>query len=160
MPMPKLPRSPWSKAFDDFCRVLTTDPDLRAVIKTWQVWDGKRADQVAATAAQLPRCEATLAPVSSDWETEGQHGAPLSIAVELTVPSTDARDLMDLWWVVVNAVYPASADRREAVARMETEAKVQITMTQHLTQWELTAGGPALVGSGQSLLDLYVSTRE
>lgn len=160
MSIPKFPKSPWSRAFEDFCRVLQTDPLLKSVIKTWQVWDGRRDPQTAPTAASLPRCEIRLAPASSGWETEGQHAAPLSVDVELIVPSLDARDLLDLWWAVVKAVYPDDSGRRAEVARMETEAKVQLTMTQHLTQWEPVAGLTALVGSGQFLMDLYVSTRE
>lgn len=165
VPSLALPSSPWTRAFRAIVRILETDPALRAAGVTILSWQGTPGE--ADASPRPPEIRLTPASGGAQWITEGQHEIPLGITVDLAVRGTCVDDLMNLWWAVMNALYPAAGSAREATVEQLTARENASNLIQQLsitgaplTPTPGTDPVPHLTGTGELTLLIWVSTGE
>lgn len=113
MSIPGLPRGRRRRVFRRICQQLTTDPVLRNVVKTWDVWDGS-PDHADANLAVAPMVQLTPQLGGVDWYSPDAQAGLLVIAVRANIDTYDACDCLDLWEAFELAIYPPDAARRNA----------------------------------------------
>lgn len=166
----KLPASPYTKAFRNFCRILQTDPDLRACGTTFQVWEGKKGECDEPTATQLPCLRITPIESTSDLIGEGQHGIKMPLQVDVwvaggTTASPPADDYLNFVYAVAMAIFPDDDSRREAVDRIKgasgtDDPAFQCKLTRPgLAFVKPKSDGPIFEGTMLFELMIHLSTR-
>ena len=100
---------------------LKRDPDLKACVDTWKTWRGDRDDSRPAARGQVT-LDLFPVPGAQTWETDDSQQQTLEIQVGMVIESLDATLLMDLWWLVQRALYPADAAKRLAFQKSLTDA--------------------------------------
>lgn len=102
-----LPDSPHKLVFRELVRILRADPTLSAVLRAVLAWEGRPTDSQGLTLAQAPGIRLTPLLGPDAWQYPEAFTGDLFVRVEVLVAGYDVGDLMDLWWAVKRAIYPA-----------------------------------------------------
>lgn len=128
MPTPTRPQldlndSPRTAVFREVETILRADPTLRRVVKCWRSWQGVPGDaQELSPAAGGPAVR--LTPVGSEEQfqfPDAQTGT-LTIGVEAAVAGTCVDDVLNLWWAIERAIYPADQAAKFAIQQAIQQA--------------------------------------
>jgi hypothetical protein len=101
--------SPHREVFRVLVDTLRADPVLASVVRTWRAYEGRPDDTAELAASQTPCVWLTPQEGADDWYGPSGLIGPLVVLVEVYAPGTDADDILDLWYAIKRAVYPADA---------------------------------------------------
>ena len=123
-PKLELPDCHEVKAFRAIETILRNDPTLKRVTRHFNAWTGAAEDVLGPTFALCPYLQISPAPQPSDWESEGQHKMPMSIALLCCVAGSNRDQLMNYWAVIRRALWPEDPERFAAVRKLVQDARV------------------------------------
>lgn len=112
-----LPQSPRCKVFREVCSILRADPVIARTIRkgAFRCWEGAPNDSVKFTIEHAPAIRLTPTTGPDDFATPDSMKGALLVNCEILVSGNNADDLLNLWWAVCMALYPADLDARNAL---------------------------------------------
>ena len=102
--------SPRTSVFRKIVGYIRNDPTIRRIVRPTSIraWDGLPQDAQPFAPEITPAIRLTPTAAADTWWTPGATRGPLFINVEMLVKGTNVDDVMDLWWAIVRAIYPAA----------------------------------------------------
>jgi hypothetical protein len=101
---PPFPQGRLSQIWDYVVDKLVNHGVLQSSIATFQTWEGTVEDSQAITLEGMPALLITPGASSLSWTDEGRHGGTWDLNLELGMPVSDARWLMDGWEAIYGAI--------------------------------------------------------
>jgi hypothetical protein len=154
----KLPPANTTLIFRAVDNALRADPVLRSAGVTFRSWQGAAADKQQPSKAQCPWVRLTPGGGPLEWFAASTMEGWLYVDVELWVDGDCTDDLLNLWWAVQRALYPADTAARLAFQRKLTSACGAHTGEVKFTQPAFTAE-PGTDGHTEARAQLAVKYR-
>lgn len=150
-----------SVAFDVVDRILRTDPDVKRIFgRNIYSWQGDAQDDMDPNVESCPWLRITPSPEASDWTNVGQHKMPMLVSIEVACIGTRVKNLMNLFALVRQALFPADAARlTEVQGWIDATAitKVRFVKPAYAIRKDKD-GTKLLVGVGGLELNLLINT--
>lgn len=110
---------PRTLVFRKVVSLVANDPTIKRVVRptSFRAWTGSPSDAQPFDLTTAPGLRFTPMNGPEAFWSPGSTRGPLFINVELLVAGSNVDDLLNLWWAVVRAIYPA--------AQAQTNANVQ-----------------------------------
>lgn len=162
----QITQSPESKAFANFVRILQRDARLASVVKKdrWNVRTGAKCELKDFGVAECPYIKLTPRPGPASWGVMGgafaEHKFDLVIDIETGVEGSNAHDSMNLWSLILQAMFPATATDESAEAKdlRDDAAITRIEIEQAAWGGEPEGDVRLIVGRGSVRLSIYIRT--
>lgn len=109
--------APRTSVFRKLVSLIKNDATIKRVLSkpvNLRVWDGGTSDTEPFGPAFAPCVRLTPTSGADSWWSPGATRGPLFIQVEMIVQGTNADDMMNLWWAIVRAIYPAAQSSTNA----------------------------------------------
>lgn len=109
--------SPRTAVFRKLVSLIRNDATIKRVLSKpaqLRAWEGLPQDAEPLSPAFAPCVRLTPTTGPDQFWSPGATKGALFVQVELIVQGTDADDLMNLWWAVVRAIYPAAQSATNA----------------------------------------------
>lgn len=114
-----LPDSPHKLVFREIVRILRADPTLSGALRGLIAWEGRPSDARPLSLSQAPIIRLTPLGGPDAWLYPEAFKNTLFIKAEVLVAGFDVGDMLDLWWAVKRALYPADfAAKNDIVNRL------------------------------------------
>lgn len=109
----ELSDSPWTQAYFRTVQTFRNDPFLGSVISPsgWRTFTGEECTAAPLSSDALPSFEVLPFGMRASSEAPVSQYSPFGIAITIATSGTDVRDLMNLWGVVHNSVFPGDGSR-------------------------------------------------
>lgn len=107
MPLLDLPPSPRRRVFRRIVQQVRNDPLLRRACRTILAWEGEPNSARELTQANSPGIRLTPSCGPDVWGSPEAFRGWLFVDVDLLLPGMDVGDMLDFWWAIERALYPA-----------------------------------------------------
>ncbi len=155
-----LPDGPETIAFRAVEKILTSDPTLKRVIRTWNSWNGDVTDALNPTFSTCPYLRISPRPGTSTKVTEDQHQMIMNIGIQIAVAGSNVDQLQNLWNVVRLALWPIDPVRSalvHAIGQASNLRRPVMTQCGYGTKLE-EKGLRILLAEGTLEIKLLIST--
>jgi hypothetical protein len=161
------PKSPVSEAFDVVRARLTSDPVLSAAggVRTWGFGT---PDDAPAESSALPssaeeyavsQYPAILVHASCLASTGGEEYAqyvPLRLRFQMFLASDDVRDVFDLWYAVVRALFPRGKPANDVVNQLRRVGATGLRVTGTTPELGRSDDGESATAYGEAAIECEV----
>jgi len=103
--------APRASVFRKLVELVQNDATIKRVISrpaSFRAWTGNPVDSQPFSIDIAPAVRFTPASGPEVWFTPNAQKGPLLVNVEMLVMGSDADDVMNLWWAIERAIYPAA----------------------------------------------------
>lgn len=154
--IPQTNRVKLFRAIDDHFR---NDPTIKAVVRTFQSWQGDPSDKTPDSFAQSPGVRLSMfGGPQQFWASTTKLGT-LVVVVELSVSGYCIDDLDNLWGLFERSCYPSDPATALAFqAKLRTAGAHTGLITFSAPAFDRTPGTGCLCGTGQFAIDYRFDT--
>lgn len=156
-----LPPAAEQAAFRAIDRIVRQDPQCKRVFgRSIYSWLGDALDDAMPAFDTCPWIRLTPSPEAADWGNVGQHRFPMQVGIELATAGTNVDNLMNLFGVVRNALFPQDPAQFAAVRALIVAAGItqgKFTRAAYAVNKD-DKGNKVLMAAGSLELVIYVNT--
>lgn len=118
-PMLNLNQAPRTAVFRQLVSFVRNDPTIKRIVRPTSIraWDGLPQDAEPFSPAIAPCIRMTPTNGPDKFWSPGATVGTLFVQVEMLVQGLCSDDLLNLWWAVVRAIYPAAQSDTNASIR-------------------------------------------
>lgn len=105
--------APRTSVFRKLVEIVQNDPTIKRVISrpaSFRAWTGKPVDGQPFSVDIAPAVRFTPIQGPDSWYSPNAQKGPLFVNVEMLIQGSDADDVMNLWWAIQRAIYPAAQE--------------------------------------------------
>jgi hypothetical protein len=115
-PLLDLNTAPRTAVYRKVVQLIRNDATIGRVLRPTSIraWDGLPQDGIPFAADVAPCIRLTPTAAADNWWSPGSQRGPLFINCEILVKGTCVDDVMNLWWAIVRAIYPAAQSSTNA----------------------------------------------
>lgn len=108
--------SPYTAILREVATILKESP-LLGCVKSWKEFVGKPDDFQVPPISGYPSIAVNFSSTGMSPWSQGGHEETMIITFEIAVNSSDAADLLNLWWAVLKSLSPHKLGRKRIVAK-------------------------------------------